>query len=183
MRAADLSKHSSSGISYARAAKKFGTTPEVVREYARQVKEYNRQQRAAAKAWGYKEEYRTAPSLADLARDKAAHTRFGGAPELFTYMARDVKARLADGVADTWASKASDYVSNLKLALTNSPESAFSESRVSQALKKLDTMTDRQVMKATGGEFFSYWYGDEENQTEERSDILTRILAARPRKS
>lgn len=180
-RAADLNHKSSSGISYARAAKKFGVTTDVVREYAQQVKEFNRQQRQAAKAWGYKGDYYKAPSLSQLARDTAAQNRFGGGDELFRYMSRDVNSRLADSVQSTWSEKAEQYVSNIKAALTNSPEAAFKDSQVAKALIKIDTMTPKQIMKATGGEFFTFWYNGTEDNTHEQSNAVGRILSYRGR--
>lgn len=180
-RATDLNRKSSSGISYARAARKFGTTPEVVKAYAQQVKEFNRQQRQAAKAWGYQGDYYKAPSLSQLARDAAAQNRFGGAGELFKYMGRDVKSRLADNVQSAWSEKAEQYVSNIKAALTNSPEAAFKDSQVAKALIKIDRMTPKQVMKATGGEFFTFWYNGTDDNTQEQSGILRSILSYRGR--
>ena len=180
-RSADLNRKSSSGISYARAAKKFGTTPEVVKAYAQQVREFNRQQRQAAKAWGYKGDYYKAPSLSQLARDTAAQNRFGGAGELFRYMGRDVNSRLADNVQSTWSEKAEQYVSNIKAALTNSPEAAFKDSQVAKALIKIDRMTPTQIMKATSGEFFTFWYNGTDDNTQEQSGILGRILSYRGR--
>lgn len=162
-RSSDLNRKHKSGISYARAAKKFGVDVETVREYARQVKEFNRQTRAAAKAYGYKGEYWTAASLSELARNAAAGSRFGSAERLFKYANENVKAKLADSVEDQWAVTSSQYVANVKKALTDSPEAAFPESDVSKALKKLDGMTTREAMRATGGIFLQYWYhGDTE---------------------
>lgn len=163
VRSADLNRHHKSGISYARAAKKFGVDIETVKAYAQEVKEFNRQTRAAAKAYGYKGEYWKAASLSDLARDAAAGKRFGGAEQLFKYARENVQAKLADSVSDQWAVKAEQYVANVKKALTDSPEAGFSESDVSKALRKLDKMTTREAMRATGGIFLQYWYhGDEE---------------------
>lgn len=183
-RATDLNRKSSSGISYARAAKKFGTTPEVVREYAQQVREFNRQQRQAAKAWGYKGDYYKAPSLSQLAQDEAAQKRYGGGGELFKFAQRNLNFKLADDVQETWKEKASQYVANIKQALTNTPESAFPESKVSKALLKMENMSDLAVMWATGGEFLQYWYhGDvDASPIKEHNDLVDMILAYRGRK-
>ena len=183
-RSADLNRKSSSGSSYARAAKKFGTTPEVVKAYAQQVREFNRQQRQAAKAWGYKGDYYKAPSLSQLARDQSAANRFGNAPNLFKFASESVSSKLADNVQETWKQKAEQYVANIKQALTNTPESAFPESKISQALLKMEGMTDLQVMRATGGEFLQYWYhGDpDDSRIIEHNDLVDLILGYRGRK-
>lgn len=181
--AKDLNRKHTSGISYARAAKKFGVDIETVREYARQVKEFNRQTKAAAKAYGYKGEYWTAASLSQLARNASASRRFGGAEQLFKYASENVQAKLADSVAGQWAVKAEQYVANVKKALTDSPEAGFSESDVSKAIRKLDSMTTREAMQATGGIFLQYWYhsDEEEDPILSHNQLVDMILGYRRR--
>ena len=177
MRSTDLNRKHKSGISYARAAKKFGVDVETVREYARQVNEYNRQARQAAKYYGYKGEYWTAASLSELARDAGAGKRFGGAEQLFKYARENIQAKLADSVAGQWAVKAEQYVANIKKALTDSPESAFPESDVSKALLKIDRLGIRKTMRATGGMFLQYWYpGRDEEPEFSHGELVERIL-------
>lgn len=184
-RAADLNRKSSSGISYARAARKFGTTPEVVREYARQVKEFNRQTRQAAKFYGYKGEYWTPASLTELANESKMAKQYGGAPELFKFARENIQAKLADNVMEQWAIKAEQYVANIKKALTDSPESAFPDSDVSKALRKIDRLGIRKTMRATGGMFLQYWYpGRDEEPVYTHSELVDRILDyGRPNKN
>lgn len=175
-RSSDLNRRHKSGISYARAAKMFGVDTETVREYARQVKEFNRQTRAAAKAYGYKGDYWKAASLSELARDAAAASRFGGRMNLFKYAEETVGAKLADNVAAQWANKAEQYVSNIKKALSESPEAAFPESDVAKALRKMDRLTTRQIMRKTGGEFLSFWYNSDESGNDYSQSQLVKML-------
>lgn len=153
-RPSDLNRKHKSGISYARAAKMFGVDVETVRQYAQQVKQFNKESRAAAKAYGYKGDYRTAWSLSEIARQKEAAERFGGFKQAFQYQMQDVRARMADSVSSRWAQAAEQYAANVKSALTGLPESAFPESNVSKALRALDKLSARQIMRATGGMFF-----------------------------
>ena len=94
--AKDLNRKHKSGISYARAAKKYGVDISEAKAYAQMAKEYNRQARQWAKEYGYKGDLWKAPSLGDIARDRGAASRFGGVKNLFQYMQEDIAARLAD---------------------------------------------------------------------------------------
>lgn len=185
-RATDLNRKSSSGISYARAAKKFGVDVETVQEYARQVKEFKRQTRQAAKFYGYKGEYWTPASLTELAKESKMAKQYGGAPELFKFARENIQAKLADNVMEQWSIKAEQYVANIKKALSGSPEAAFPESDVSKAIRKIDTLGARRTMRATGGIFLQYWYhGDlDEDPILSHNDLVEMILGyGRPTKN
>lgn len=152
--AKDLTRKKKSGLSYARAAKKFGVSEDVVREYARQAKEFNKQQRAAARAYGYKGDLWKAPSLGDIAKETKAAQRYGGYGQLFKFAGENVRVKLADNVQAAWAEKAEQYAANVKQALSNLPEAAFPESNVAQAIKAIDNLSPMGVMRVTGGQFF-----------------------------
>lgn len=152
--AKDLTRKKKSGLSYARAAKKFGVSEDVVREYARQAKEFNKQQRAAARAYGYKGDLWKAPSLGDIAKEAKAAERYGGYGQLFKFAGENVRVKLADNVQAVWAEKAEQYAANVKQALSNLPEAAFPESNVAQAIEAIDNLSPMEVMRITGGQFF-----------------------------
>lgn len=174
-RSADLNIHrSSSGLSYARAAKKFGVDEAQAKAYATMAKEYNRQARSWAKEYGYKGDLWKAPSLMDIARDKGAATRYGGVKNLFSYMQEDIKARLEDKPALDLTAKAEQYAANLIQALRNNPESAFLESDVSKAIEKLESHNAKWIMQHSGGDTLSTYYKD--NNVETRRGVVQDIL-------
>ena len=152
--AKDLNRKHKSGISYARAAKKFGVSEDVVRAYAQQAKEFNKQQRAAARAYGYKGDLWKAPSLGDIAKEAKAAERYGGYGQLFKFASENVRVKLADNVQAAWAEKAEQYAANVKQALSNLPEAAFPESNIAKAILAIDNLSPLEVMRITGGQFF-----------------------------
>ena len=159
--AKDLNRKHTSGISYARAARKYGVDVSEAKAYAQMAKEYNRQARQWAKEYGYKGDLWKAPSLGDIARDRGAASRFGGVQNLFQYMQEDIAARLADKPKLALKEKAEQYVANLIQALRNNPESAFPESDVSKAIKKLEKRSAKWIMRKSGGESLDVYYSGE----------------------
>lgn len=173
--AKDLNRHSSSGISYARAARYFKVDVAEVKAYAEMAKAYNKEARAWAREYGYKEGMWKAPALAELVRDKSAAVRFGGVSEQFRYMKEEVNIKLQDRPKLTLEAKAEQYAANLIQALRNNPESAFPESDVSKAIQKLEHMSAKEIMQKSGGSTLEVWYGP--NATvETRHGVVMDIL-------
>ena len=164
--AKDLNRHHKSGISYARAARKYGVDVSEAKAYAQMAKEYNRQARQWAKEYGYKGDLWKAPSLGDIARDRGVAGRFGGVQNLFRYMQEDMpKLALQE--------KAKQYAANLIQALRNNPESAFPESDVSKAIKKLERRSAKWIMRKSGGESLDVYYSGEIGA---RGSVIQNIL-------
>ena len=152
--AKDLNRHHKSGISYTRAARKYGVDVSEAKAYAQMAKEYNRQARQWAKEYGYKGDLWKAPSLGDIARDR-------------------VTARLADKPKLALQEKAKQYAANLIQALRNNPESAFPESDVSKAIKKLERRSAKWIMRKSGGESLDVYYSGEIGA---RGSVIQNIL-------
>lgn len=175
-RASDLGRKRS-GLSYARAARKFGVTIEDVRAYAQMAKDFNRQQKAVAKEYGYKGELRQFASLKGLAEDAEAIRRFG-ARGFFEYVRDEVMASLQDVPRLEFENKAEQYHANMIQALTNNAASAFEESEVALAIDALKNMTPKEVMRMTGGKFFDFYYGRKQpGKNEMDADDMVTALA------
>ncbi len=171
--AKELNRHSSSGISYARAAKKYGVDVSEAKAYAQMAKAYNKQAREWAKEYGYKGSLWKAPSLGDISRDASAAKRWGGMGNLFRYMQEDIAARLADKPKLTLSEKAEQFAANLIQALRNNAESAFPESDVSKAIRKLEKRSAKWIMQKSGGESLEVYYsGDIAAKASVVSEIL-----------
>ena len=155
----DLNRVHKSGISYARAAKKYGVDVSEAKAYAQMAKEYNRQARQWAKEYGYKGDLWKAPSLGDIARDRGAASRFGGVQNLFR--------------VEEIQEKAEQYAANLIQALRNNPESAFPESDVSKAIKKLERRSAKWIMRKSGGESLDVYYS---GKIGARGTVIQNIL-------
>lgn len=171
--AKELNRRHASGLSYVRAAKKYGVDVSEAKAYAQMAKEYNRQAREWAKEYGYKGDLWKAPSLADIARDRGAAARFGGVQNLFRYMQEDIMARIADRPKLKLQKKAEQFAANLIQALRNNPESAFPESDVSKAIMKLEKMSAKRIMRKSGGESLDVYYSGEIGA---RESVIGNIL-------
>jgi len=169
----DLNRKHTSGISYARAAKKYGVDISEAKAYAQMAKAYNKQAREWARDYGYKGDLWKAPSLGDIARESGAARRFGGVQNLFGYMQEEIAARLADKPKLVLKEKAKQYAANLLQALRNNPESAFPESDVSKAIKKLEKRSARWIMRKSGGEVLDVYYSGEIGA---RGTVIQKIL-------
>lgn len=175
-RASDLGRKRS-GLSYKDAARKFGVTIEDVRAYAQMAKDFNRQQKAVAKEYGYKGELRQFASLRGLAEDVEAIRRFG-ARGFFEYVRDEVMASLQDVPRLEFENKAEQYHANMLQALTNNAASAFEESEVALAIDALQNMTPKEVMRLTGGKFFDFYYGRKQaGENEMDADDMISALA------
>ncbi len=72
-----------------------------------------------------------------------------------------------------FAEKAEQYAANLIQALRNNPESAFPESDVSKAIKKLEKRSAKWIMRKSGGESLDVYYSGEIGA---RGTVIQNIL-------
>lgn len=137
-----------SGISYARAAKKFGVDIETVKNYAQMVKEYRRE----ALRWG--REHHVANvwvghGLAAIAKSKDAAA-------FFRFQQREIESRMQEGIRERLNEKLSQYLANIISAVSKMPGAYDDESPESIFLEgvKNGDITEKMILDAVGGDFF-----------------------------
>lgn len=165
-----MAKKHQSGISYARAAKKFGVDIDTVRQYAQNVKEY----RKVALKWAREHQV----SDIKLGKGLAALAKADDARAAFLYYKQDIERRLAEPVRETLDLKLTQYIANIKAAVSEMPASKNKGTIANRFLRGLNSgqITPTDITAVTGGSMLQRIY------KKSRSGVTTLSYDTRPLK-